>query len=139
MIIPPEAYNHDVQVLPDGSLFVYRNFANGVRSVFANAPMLSAIQIYEYPSMNIKFSYGDKPEERFYSKFWGGGSVLPNGDVVFTDIDSDKLSINYFSLENRKNKKIFIGENKCIYNIQQVKYRNLNNFLANNKWNELTK
>lgn len=136
VIIAPSFFTHDLHLTPEGDLFVYNNFANYQRVSNLKEKNFSAVQIYEYPSMNLKFSFGDKMIDRFHSRAYGGGQVLENGEVVFSDINDEVASISLVGKDGSLIKKFRIGELETLGSFQQVKFRDMSNFLKNNQWDK---
>lgn len=133
----PSPFTHDVHVLKNGSLFIYNNFFNYKTPADYKKKIFSAIEIYDFPSMNLINSYGHASQESFFSKISGGGDFLQNGAFIFSTVEGNLAFIKMYNI-NTKNlieKQMGFVDKFGIF--QQIKYRDMTEFLSKNHFQKI--
>lgn len=122
---------HDVQVLPNGHLFIYANEAQ-----FKNGVKASELHEFDPIKNKIVWRFTAKPSQDFFSFACGGVQLLDNGNILYSDISSGQA----YGIEiTRSGKEIWrmSSPDKDVKSgkktpIQQVKRVDLSGFLKNN-------
>lgn len=134
----PSPLIHDVY-FKNEQLVIYNNEANFTASYLFQQPKRSAIQLFDYPSMSLVRSYGDRDSEFFYAEKFGGGSLLPNGNIVFSHYvgKTQQFFVREVDTNGKMLHEKLIGNTVDVGTVLYVKVCNMSSFLSKNKWNQI--